>query len=76
MTFFEWLGMLAATAILTYLGFMAGLLIGVTTNVFRRYKGEGLEGAIIGLWIGAALGLSTLVACLVLIWGLNPLPFL
>ena len=41
MTFFEWLGMLAATAILTYLGFMAGFLIGASTNVFRRYKGRG-----------------------------------
>lgn len=76
MTFFEWLGMLAATGILTYLGFMAGFLVGASTNIFRRYKGEGLEGAIIGLWIGAALAAATLLACLVFIWGLNPLPFL
>ena len=72
MTFFEWIGKLAATGLLTFLGVQVGFLFGALV----MGRGMEIDALVVGLWWAIIGGITAFVVCLTLVYGVNLLPFI
>jgi hypothetical protein len=74
MTFFEWLGRLAATGVLTLVFFWIGVFIRLSPIASR--SDEGLGAFYFALIWGVVLGFIGFILAVIYVWGVNLLPFL